>query len=244
MPNDSLQTHGRRSLARLSDNLTQNLGLFFAFLATAFAGWSGYEAHKSRLETHLDTVTSLRLANRSYAVAEDPEIAAAFPVAEHTEIPIASRPLAKTLEQQLMARHTIKIYGTAPAFQVTVVADCKVGLIGTLINKPGGIREADVKTPPLALPSTMMPGAVYQLQEHCTNDPSGITLGAVIFGVIHYKDVFGLAHYTHFCYDNPFIIAEAIGNPDPKKWNQNALTAGKHLVPCENFNDADLPNIS
>jgi hypothetical protein len=62
-----------------------------------------------------------------------------------------------------------------------------------------------------------------------------------MYGAIHYKDVFGDAHYTHFCYYNASLVVEAIGNPDPKKWNEGALKAGQRLLPCETFNDSDLP---
>lgn len=128
----------------------------------------------------------------------------------------AVAPLAKVLEQQLLAMHTAKVYGTAPGFQITVVADRQVGVIGELLNKPGSLTEGDLKTPPFPLPATIMPGASYQLQEpgHCS---SGVNIGVVLFAAIHCKDVFGTPHYARFCYDNSTLIAEALGNPDPKK---------------------------
>lgn len=65
---------------------------------------------------------------------------------------------------------------------------------------------------------------------------------AVIYGAIHYKDVFGEPHFTHFCYGHPFLKVEAILNPDPKKWSEDEMKAGQHLVPLNIFNDSDQPD--
>jgi hypothetical protein len=82
-----------------------------------------------------------------------------------------------------MSKHTIKVYGTAPAFQVTVVADCQEGLIGTLIlDQPstsleGSGRQTLRRLRLYFLPSfDDMPDSVYQLQEHCSS-PSGKNIG-------------------------------------------------------------------
>jgi hypothetical protein len=231
---------GQSNLARHRKTIIENLGLIVTLLATGFAGWSGYEAHETRKDAHQDAMTTLKIAQRSYVEAENPAIVGRFGIVNSSEVPSIAVPLIEGLEKSLIAKYAVRVYGNSPAFQVIVLANCRVGTIGNLMNKNAGISDADIKTPPLALPSTMVAGAQFQIQAGCEN-PDDEKTGAVMYGAIHYKDVFGEAHYTHFCYYNPYLLVEAIGNPDPKRWNERALKAGQNLIPCETFNDSDLP---
>jgi hypothetical protein len=181
------------------------------------------------------------LANRGYVVAENPEIVAQFSI-KSGNVPVAVRPLAEGWQRSLLAKHLVKVYGngTTPVFEVKVMADCQIGPIGELINKKGGIVESDIKTDPLTLPATMLTGSQFDLYEHCQN-PHNADVGAVVYGAIHFNDVFGKSHFSHFCYYNAFLVVDAISDPDPKKWKESAINTGKHLIPCDNFNDSDLP---
>lgn len=226
--------------------------LVLAFLATAFAGWSGYEAHQSRLFTHQDMMDTVKLANRSYVYVSTPQIAA------KTFVKLNPLSLKMTTEapQPLIARATIKVFGPDPVFEVSATIDCQVGRIGILTNKPGGIVESDVKsgTPMLAagtLPAIMVPNQEYVIPAGCRFPFRDPAIGAIEYGFVHYKDAFGGAHYAHFCYQNPFLIPAALADPDPQKWKRSAIDAGKatgelaagNLTPCQVFNDSDPPKI-
>ena len=224
-------------------SLLNDLSLFLAFLATAFAGWSGYEAHEGRLWAHTDTTDALRLANRSYVTVATPEIAAIARARVDTKNldSIIGTP------QPLVAKVTVKVFGPAPVFGVSILSDCQVGMIGTLTNKRGGIQESDIKaaSPMLAAggpPAIMVPGQEYVIPATCRYPYPGAAIGVIGYGAIHYQDVFGDEHYTHYCFQNPYLIPSALVDPDPKKWKRSAIDAGKtqeelvagKLTPCRN----------
>ncbi len=248
----SADLHSKPSHPKRAKTLSNDLGLFLAFLATAFAGWSGYEAHQGRLWAHKDTMDTLRLANRSYVTVATPEIAAI------ARVKVDMKNLASISEtpQPLVAKVTVKVFGPAPVFGVSIRSDCQVGMIGTLTNKQGGIQESDIKVdaPMLAAggpPAIMVPGQEYVIPATCRYPYQGAAIGVIGYGAIHYQDVFGDAHYTHYCFQNPFLIPSALVDPDPKKWKRSAIDAGKaqeelvagKLTPCQTFNDADPPKL-
>jgi hypothetical protein len=210
----SFGTKMRVYLARHRKNINENLSLIIALLATAFAGWSGYEAYRARL----DALYGLKIAQRSYVEVEQPEIT--------------------WNGLYLVANHTVKVYGNSPALKISLTSDCQEGMIGELTNKPGGIQESDLTQPALEFPTTAIEGTGQSVHVQCRN-PHQLTIGVVLYGAVHYTDVFGDPHYSHFCYFNFSLNEEALKNPDPKKWNQSAINAGKQLIPCNNFNDSN-----
>lgn len=230
-PNESLWMRARIYLAGHRKAINENLGLIIALLAAAFAGWSGWEAREARK----DALLGLKDTTRSYVEAEDNTISGAM---------VLGSPY-------LNAHFSIKVYGNTPAFQIKVLANCQLGPAGVLLNKPGGITKDDfiIKPAPplkpraveaLLLPGVTVPGNPVSLDVHCippaTQDDD---IGVAEYGEIVYKDVFSDPHYSHFCYFNPTLIHEAVASQDTKKWNENALNAGKHLIPCSVYNDAN-----
>jgi len=212
----------RIQFARHRKNINENLGLIIALLAAAFAGWSGWEAQKAREEA----VLSSKIAQRSYVEAEDDSVAGGM---------LLNQPF-------LDAHYTLKVYGNSPAFGIVVTSNCKLGPAGLVLNKPGGITKDDLKTDSLRLPGIMVVGSQTPLQSHCQPTASSDeSIGMVEYGEIDYKDVFGDSHYTHFCYYNPTLIHAAVASRGDKKsqWNEQAMAAGQHLIPCGIYNDAN-----
>jgi|SRR5579864_102647 len=84
--------------ARHRKNVNENLGLIIALLAAAFAGWSGYEAHKARK----DALEGLKIAQRAY-----------LDVRGHRAdfFGVGNPPLIRYT-------HTLAVYGSSPAFQI------------------------------------------------------------------------------------------------------------------------------
>ena len=210
--------------ARHRKIINENLGTIVALIAAAFAGWSAWEAEKGREDAHTDAMYSLKVAQRSYIQAETNTISGEMLLGTPT----------------LYAHYNVKVYGSSPAFNIQVLANCKLGPAGYVLNKPEGITKADYQNiSPLQLP-TMVVGNEIPLQTHCQSpDRKDDIIGVTEFGEIDYKDVFGDSHFTHFCYYHPTLIHAAVASGDEKKYRKWAIEAGKHIIPCDIYNDAD-----
>ena len=232
--------------ARHRKHVNENLGLIIALLAAAFAGWSGYEAHATRN----DALAALKIAQRSYVDVQD-----------HT-VSFTGARMMRTGKTLLQYKHTVTVYGNSPAFEVEETSVCRLGVFA---DPRPGITFDDFQLlqsfdlPFLQrLPAEIIPGSRHSSSVTC-NYPEGganrkTNMGALVYGIINYVDIFGDKHQKHFCYLNMFLEPEAVDDTRglavdntgkilqqspgyPNHWRQDDVEAGKHLIACKIWND-------
>lgn len=220
-------------------HVNDNLGLIIAFLSALFAGVSGWEAYRTRL----DALASLKIAQRSY-----------IDVQEHT-VSFANAWQASG-ERVLQYNHMVTVYGNSPAFQVFETSICRLGLWANphqLTLDDLQFRQSFKLPLPFSqrLPAEIVPGSKHTSGVGCyfqapkTKSP-GVNqsdMGVLVYGVINYEDIFGDKHQKHFCYYNISLEPEAVDNYElgvdkiRHKWPEDEIEAGKHLIACDIFND-------
>lgn len=199
--------------ARHRKNVNENLGLIIALLAAAFAGWSGWEARK-------DALLGLKIAQRSYLDVRGHQVDDSG--MEHG----GKMPLIRY-------KHTLAIYGSSPALQVSEKVNCRTGIFGSIKSING--RMMDVTDNDLALfrhsketavenvtplpPDEFLPGSTYTSEYYCESMPAEggrwPIEGVIAFGEVAYKDIFGETHYKNFCYYDVFFVPTRLTASEP-----------------------------
>jgi hypothetical protein len=208
--------------ARHRKHVNENLGLIVALLAAAFAGLSGWEAYRARI----DALLGLKIAQRSYIEIKDVKSAVSWKgYADGSS--------------RIDYSFVVKAYGNSPAFQIRQAVTCDRGLRlelqypPTSAEKPLSAESWGPNESFLHLVAAHLPsGSEEEVYGSCPYSKDGWVLNGVVF----YNDVFGDSNYIHLCYV-AYPVEGMIGGIalPTDKTEPTKVT----LSPCWRFNDVN-----